>query len=102
MDLSTNLKKLLRERGVSVAQLSRAVNVSPQTLSNWANSQKPADITQVKRVADYFKISIDSLCFGASPEPFKTRNAIKDYDDEISAGIYEVVLRKVKKLKDAP
>lgn len=96
MDLSKNLKKLMRAKDVSAAQLSRATKVAGQTIANWLAGQKPRDITQVKKVADYFDVTVDALCFGAV-EKHTSDDPLKKYDHEINAGIFEVVLRPLKK-----
>lgn len=71
------------------------MGISVKTLHNWLSDQKPKDLEQVKKVADFFQISIDSLCFGEGIK--STQEAIENYRDEINAGVFEVVLRRVKK-----
>lgn len=99
MDLDRNLKNLIHERDSSVSQLARATRIPLQTLHNWLSGQKPRDISQVKKVADHFGISVDSLCFGNGTKD-KDQDPIKKYDQEIHAGIFEVVLRPIKKTKE--
>lgn len=91
MILQTQLKTLLKQNDLTVAQLSRACGISAKTLFNWLQGQPPRAIPQVKTVADYFKVSLDFMCYGISP-------AAKDMPilGEIHAGKYEVVLRKIK------
>lgn len=57
--------------------------------------QWPKSIRQVKKVADYFEVDLDYLCFGIKSKPAK--NKIEELQDEINAGIFEVVLRRVRK-----
>ena len=92
--LKDNLKQLAKDFDISIAQLARETKIPPQTLNNWLSGVEPRSLSQVKRVADYFGVSIDELCFGESSaggEP------IEKYDEEIKAGIYEVVLRRIRK-----
>ena len=93
MKLDKQLKTLLRQSDTTVAQLARATGVSPKTVYNWLEGQKPRDIDAVKRVADHFKVTVDYLCF-STPQPTSPGNEIERHLDEIHAGTFEVVLRR--------
>ncbi len=94
MILKTVLKRLLSERGVSVTRLAKATSIPQQTLHNWLSGSEPRSLNQVKKVANYLGVTLDYLCFGYEQ---KQSPNIETYADEINAGIFEVVLRKVKK-----
>lgn len=96
MQLKVILKKLIKGRGISIAHLSRATSVPLQTLHGWLNGVEPRSFRQVKLVADYFEVDLDYLCFGISPKSSPS-NKYEDYADEINAGTFEVVLRRIKK-----
>jgi predicted transcriptional regulator len=93
MQLKTILKKLIQEKGITIVGLSRATKVPVQTLHGWLQGSEPKSLRQVKKVADRFDVDLDYLCFGIKPakEDFST------FEDEINAGIFEVVLRRIKK-----
>lgn len=93
MILKTTLKKIMSENDIKVSQLSRAVKIPATTLHNWLSGQHPKNIHQLKRVADYFDISLDFLCFG---EDRPRLNPIEERKNEINAGKWEVILRKIK------
>lgn len=93
MELKTILKKLIKERGITITALSRSTKVPLQTLHGWLQGSEPKSLKQVKSVADFLEVDLDYLCFGIEPK----RQDIKDYKDEINAGIFEVVLRRIKK-----
>lgn len=95
MQLDKQLKLLLKQKDVTVAQLARKVGVSSKTIYNWLSGQHPKDIEAVKKVADHFKVSLDFICYGESPAARNTQ--IEKFEDEINAGVFEVVLRRVKK-----
>ena len=94
VELKTILKKLIKERGISITHLSRSTKVPLQTLHGWLQGSEPKSIRQVKRVSDYLEVDLDYLCFGIKPKPM--RNKIEELQEEINAGIFEVVLRRVK------
>lgn len=94
MILHKQLKDLLRRNDMTVAQLSRATNISAKTIYQWLNGQKPRDISQVKRLADHFGVSVDFIAFGVQ---HKSKKEFSDFLEEINAGQFEVILRKVRK-----
>ncbi|MBF0361946.1 MAG: helix-turn-helix transcriptional regulator [Oligoflexia bacterium] len=117
IQLKIILKSLIKEHGISVAHLARTTKIPLQTIHGWLSGSEPKSFTQVKKVADYFEVSLDYLCFGAtttthvpSPPPVGRTSAttttatksakqepIEQYSEEINAGIFEVVLRRVKR-----
>lgn len=99
MKLASRLRQQINGRGVSVTALAKATRIPAQTIHNWLAGSKPRDLDQVKRVADYFGVSVDDLAYGAGTakdESSQHSNPIRDFRDEINAGVFEVILRKVK------
>lgn len=92
--LAQNLKRLLKDQDLTVAQLSRATKVPSQTLNNWLVGLEPRSMGQVKIVAQFFGMSLDELAYGEKPKSSPLK--LKDYEDEIYAGVFEVVLRRKK------
>lgn len=93
--IKTILKKLLNEHDLTAAQLARATKTPPQTINNWLSGQEPRSLNQLKAIADYFEISVDYLVYGIQEKI--TKEPLVDFSDEINAGVFEVVLRRVKK-----
>ena len=81
---------------MTASQLSRLTGVAQTTLSEWLAGSTPKDLRKVKKVADHFEITIDELCFGTGAKS-KANSVIEAYEDEINAGVFEVLLRRVKK-----
>jgi len=84
----------LYEHDISSAQLARACKIPPQTINNWLSGQEPRSLIQIRKVADYFQITVDYLVYGIES---KSKDDIQDYQDEINAGVYEVVLRRIRR-----
>lgn len=94
MNLKTNLKHLLAQNDMTASQLSRKSNVPKTTLGEWLAGGNPRDLNKVKQVADVFEVTVDELCFGnGSPK----RQSLKDFEEEIFAGNFDVILRKAKR-----
>lgn len=100
MRLKDNLRDLIRLNGITVVHLSRATKIPLQTLHGWLGGVEPRSLNQVKTLAEYFSQSIDELCFDSPISKKKKdskKNKIEEFQDEINAGTFEVVLRRVKK-----
>ncbi len=95
MELKSILRKLIKERGMTVVALSRGCKVPLQTLHGWLHGSEPKNVRQLKAVADFLDVDLDYLCFGIKPK--LENHKIERFEDEINAGIFEVVLRRVKK-----
>ena len=95
MKLDKQLKALLRENDINVAQLARKAGVSSKTIYNWLEGQMPRDIGAVKKVADHFGVTLDFLCYEIATQ--KPSSEIERHIDEINAGVFEVVLRRSRK-----
>lgn len=63
------------------------------TIADWLSGSAPRDIGKVKKTADIFEITLDHLLFG---DGLVEQKKIQEYEEEINAGVFEVVLRKVK------
>jgi transcriptional regulator with XRE-family HTH domain len=97
LELHKNLKSLLEKRGMTAIELSRLTKVPKSTIQNWLSGLEPRNLLQLKRVADYFDVTVDLLLYGSKKEKIRDRSAISEFADEINAGTFEVVLRRIKK-----
>ena len=98
IDLSNNLRILLKQKGMTVLQLSRATNVPNSTIQNWLGGLEPRSLSHIKTVADYFDVSVDFLVYGEQRN--RGRAVLSEYEDEINAGEFEVILRRVSVKKN--
>jgi transcriptional regulator with XRE-family HTH domain len=94
MNLKKNLGRLLAEKNMKAAKLSRLSGVPQTTLADWLAGGNPRDLRKVKLVAEVFGISVDELCFG---EGRSGENPIEKHLDEIMAGTFEVILRRPRR-----
>jgi transcriptional regulator with XRE-family HTH domain len=54
------LKNLCFEQGISVSKMAVDLKISTTTVTGWKRGAKPQS-AQVKKIADYFKVSTDEL-----------------------------------------
>lgn len=62
INISANLKRLRRERGVTQEDLAGFIGVSFQAVSKWERGEGYPDITMLPVIANYFNVSLDELC----------------------------------------
>lgn len=99
MKLKFILKKLMEENDITLSALSKETKVPKQTIHNWLCGTEPKSLNQVRAVAGYFDLSIEELCYGENTKKQKSKmvNPITEHESDILAGVFEVVLRRVKK-----
>jgi transcriptional regulator with XRE-family HTH domain len=99
LTLKHQLKLFLAHHDMSAAELSRDSGVSQQVLSLWLRGGDPKKTTQLKKVADVFKTSVDHLCFGDGLDLEAQRVTELDalLGDEWISGLFEVRFRRIKR-----
>lgn len=61
MSVSTNLKKLRNEKGITQNELSKALNINRATYAHYETGRREPDIQTLKLLAKYFNVSVDYL-----------------------------------------
>ena len=57
----TRFEQLLRSRGVTVYQVSKATGIAASTFSDWKNGRSVPKANKLARIADFFSVSMDDL-----------------------------------------
>lgn len=96
MILAKQLKQLLKNKDLTAAKLSRATGINQKTLSEWLSGRTPRDLDQIKILSEYLEVEIGYLLFG-EVNKLKNKDLFTENINEINAGVFEVVLRKVNK-----
>lgn len=64
MELARQLKAKREKRGLSQDEVSKAIFVSRQTISNWENDKTYPDVQSLLLLSQLFEVSIDALVRG--------------------------------------
>ena len=59
-----NIKTLCENEGITIAELERKTNIGNGVIARWANGYP--NVYNLKKVADHFGVTIDSLMNDAS------------------------------------
>lgn len=74
--MELQLKALRQSRGITQAVLSKALNISPSTVGMWEQGRREPNYGNLKRIAAYFGVSIDTL-LGSTDKCTFTEEQIK-------------------------
>ncbi len=97
MKLGSQLKKILKKNDLTVAKLSRSTKVSSKSIYSWLQGQSPKDLDQVVVVAKFLNVSLDYLITDTvTSEPKLNIADIKNINEELNLGNFEIILRKPK------
>lgn len=64
MELARQVKAKREKRGLSQDEVSKAIFVSRQTISNWENDKTYPDVQSLLLLSQLFEVSIDALVRG--------------------------------------
>lgn len=59
--LNENIKQLRLQNGLSQVQFAKEIGVTKQCVSNWENDNVLPSIEMLCKIADYFRVTTDSL-----------------------------------------
>ena len=91
--LSKTLKRLMEQRHITLNSLANELSINKSTLHNWLNGVLPQSVVALYKVATFFGLTLDEICFGK-----ESVQIIDNSPDEIKI-ILEVYDSKKVKLK---
>ena len=59
------LKKIRKERGLTQLKVAMDLNISREALSHYENDMREPSIELLKKMSEYFNVSIDFLIYGS-------------------------------------
>ena len=68
MGFSESLNRLLQEKGIRTAQLSRMTGISDSNISDYASGKKVPSLTNAIAMADALAVSLDELAGRSAPK----------------------------------
>ena len=77
--IAQNIQKLRTESGLTQLELAQVLNYSDKAVSKWERAEAVPDVTVLKRLADYFSVSVDYLL-----------------EEEHRIGLSEITLKKMR------
>lgn len=88
------LKRLLKQRGITLKQLSKETEIKPSTLSGWFNGVSPHNLSEARTCARYLGVSLERLLFDEDSET----QALEDLlTEQVFDGFLKVKIERVIK-----
>ena len=81
-DIAERLNKLMEERGVKAKQVSRELNLSNSSFTDWKNSKNGPSVVALIKLAAYFGVSLDYLITGKKSEADMAREEARRREHE--------------------
>ena len=96
---SQNLRRLMEERRIRLSHLAHEVGVPKSTIHSWMYGGQPRDLVALKKVAEYFALSVDAIYFSdLTDEPEKDQTTLRlQTKDELNIGSFDVILLRRQK-----
>lgn len=58
IDLYSKYEELLKKKGVTSYQVSKATGIGQNTLSNWKTGRSQPKVDKLQKIADYFGVPV--------------------------------------------
>lgn len=79
------LKNLVNQKKVDLKQVSIETGIPYSTLHAWTENRPPKNLIQLKKLSEYFNISIDKLIFNQEDSNF----------NNLFTGKFEIHIKKI-------
>lgn len=104
MSIGERITQLRKQRNMSQADLSRAMDVSRQAVSKWENDQTSPDTIKLIQLADVLDTEVEYLATGRTPayeQPPIVVNMVKTQEKivEVEKIVEKPVIKKVTRVK---
>ena len=62
LKIGSSLRRLRQERGITQEELANALCITAQAVSKWERNEGYPEITLLPDIAEYFGVTLDTLC----------------------------------------
>lgn len=101
---AVNLKRIMKERGISQRELSKLTGVKLATLNDWLNNAAPQDLQAVASMAQFLKVDFQFLLLGTyaekrSPSELNLEEIFEIEHDPDFSGLFLLEAKRLKRRK---
>ena len=98
--LAENLKRILKERNISMRVAAGMADVSVSTMSDWLSNSSPSDLSKVNKLAKGLNVNFSWLVLGAIEDNNNDKLTIEDLYDSVDTpieGIFRISAQRLVK-----
>ena len=96
--ISKVLSRIMKERKLSIKELSSMSGVPSSTLHEWVNGRAPRDPIKAKKLSDALDISLNQLLFD-EPDKNETIQIQSILKEDVFSGVFEINIKRIKDKK---
>ena len=93
LKIGDTLTLLMKQKRITLKELSEATGVSTSTLHEWKSNRKPKDPALIQAVANYLGVTMHHLLFGCEDPNEPIQQIIKQ---DVFSGVFEINIKRVK------
>ena len=94
-------EKLLKKYGVTAYKVAKETGITQSTLSDWKRGRSTPKTDNMKKIADYFGVSVEYLMTGQDPEPTKNPALAARDERDIKKDV-DSIMAKIESGEDGP
>ena len=87
---ASNLRRIRESRGLTATRVARALGLSQNTISQYELGAREPNIVTIKRLADFFNVSTDTLFEGVAEAPRVIRQSLKAPWEKIGFDVIDI------------
>jgi transcriptional regulator with XRE-family HTH domain len=91
--IAETIKLLLKQRGMTLRELSKKSGVPVSTISEWSSHREPKSPVQTRKVAEALGVSMHFLVFGEEDTQEPLQKLIKD---DLFSGTFEISVKRIR------
>ena len=93
------LKYLRSSHGISQAELSKAIGVSPSTIGMYETGEREPNFEIEEKIADYFNVSLDTLRGKSAAAPLIELDKLSDQNQTRLLAYYQALIDSQEDIK---
>ena len=93
-------ERLLRQAGVTAYRVSKETGIGASTFSDWKKGRSTPKQEKLRKIADYFGVSVEYLMTGKNSSPDKAELTAKD-EREIGRDL-DRIMKEIRNGEDGP
>ncbi|MDZ4661049.1 MAG: helix-turn-helix transcriptional regulator [Pseudomonadota bacterium] len=91
--IAKSLTALMKQRGLSLRELSKLSGVPPTTLNEWLSNRPPRNPVQIKKVAEALDVSLNFLLFNEEDKHDPLQRILVE---DIFSGNFQITVKRLK------